>query len=1337
MSLFEQFRRVANFYFLCISILMLIGTYTSYYDTPYAPWSTLAVLTLVVMISVVKGGLEDLKRHAADAQTNRRPVEKLLPAHNITSPGVLFKTLEWQDVRVGDIVRVANDGDIPADLVLLATSEDSGTAYIETSNIDGEANLKVKTAARAGAWADPSDLTSVALAIQCDPPNSAIHAFHGAMELQDKTVVPLDMSTFLLRGSSLRNTKWVLGVVVYTGTDTKLVMNSRAAPFKISSIERTMNNILLVVLAALVFISTVSLVFFILWTNTYYDYLDYLCYNYQTSTNAMFRNNCGVGSDYPEWGYFFTFFILYSNFLPISLYVTVEVCNFYQAYYIDNDVQLYDPVSDTPALARTSNMNADLGMVEYVFSDKTGTLTDNVMVFKKCSVGGVVYGVDADEMHVKDMSAAAAAAASAETKEPPPPHVHTTSITHLPPDAEFTLAMALCHTVIVEAESGGYQAESPDEKALVEAAADLGWRFVGRRPGVVVVERTATSARDEYTLLATVPFDSDRKRMSVVLRRPDGQVVVYCKGADNIIFDRATAFLGSNNSSGVAEQKEQMLQHLNAFGADGLRTLVFSRRVLTPAEVAAFQQAWSQAEAAVGDRYALMAAAAATIEVQLTVVGASAIEDKLQDGVPSTLVDLANAGIKLWVLTGDKVETAINIGYSAGLLAQEMVLIKLQDRGQDAAALRAQLEQLIGLFQKVAGDSGDIDRIWHNMQTNVNEIIFGGAKKGAGGSVRRRKKSTPAAAEADQEAAQSSDRDDAPLLDGHRAPAADTPASSSSSSSNSFLPNFLGSTADTAAAAAVQIDQLTSDHLAVVVDGETLLKIFGDATLEQLFLSLATISKCVLACRVSPEQKRLAVRLVKKGVPGRPVTLAIGDGANDVAMIQEADIGIGLSGKEGRQAVNTSDFAIARFRFLKRLLLVHGRLDYRRVCKVILFSFYKNIVLTIILFAFTFNSGYSGQSLFDDWVHSAYNVILAFPVVSMGVFDKDMSEEMLERYSLLYISGRTRSDLNVSVLLMEMAQAVLDAMIIFGIPYYCSIEPGDVWGKDAYTDGLWIFGTVVYTALVVSMFVRIAMITHTWTVWTHVFFWSSILAYVIFLLVYQSYIKFSYNLYGIAGEMANLPVVWWLIVLVPIGSGTMELGITLFKRELYPTIVDIVEEIDSGHGAFSDLLSFQKRKQRRWGKRDGASSSSGTGPSTAPSPPPPLEGELAVRTQDAEAALRYSRALAGTAKQMFPLDWTSLQGLLDSLAPQEQKTLGMERAGEGAAAPGSSFNFDHVASGSLHYITSALSAPLVFVSSTTRSSTAIGGVVGEQPTPQPATETTSNQEDDEKTAETK
>jgi magnesium-transporting ATPase (P-type) len=291
--------------------------------------------------------------------------------------------------------------------------------------------------------------------------------------------------------------------------------------------------------------------------------------------------------------------------------------------------------------------------------------------------------------------------------------------------------------------------------------------------------------------------------------------------------------------------------------------------------------------------------------------------------------------------------------------------------------------------------------------------------------------------------------------------------------------------------------------LALIVDGDTLLKIFGDKQLEKLFLQLGRICRSVIACRVSPEQKRLVVRLVKRGVESRPVTLSIGDGANDVAMIQEANIGVGLSGKEGRQAVNSSDFAIARFRFLKRLMLLHGRYDYRRVCKVILFSFYKNIVLTFILFAYTFNSGYSGQSLFDDYVHSAYNIILAFPVIAFGIYDKDLSESMVQKYSLLYVVGRKRQDLNIRILLGEMLQAGLDTLIIFGISYYCSIEPGDIWGKNAYNDGIWIFGTTVYTALVIAMFVRIFMLTQTWNIYSHLFYWFSIALYIIFLAFYE------------------------------------------------------------------------------------------------------------------------------------------------------------------------------------------------------------------------------------------
>jgi magnesium-transporting ATPase (P-type) len=357
-------------------------------------------------------------------------------------------------------------------------------------------------------------------------------------------------------------------------------------------------------------------------------------------------------------------------------------------------------------------------------------------------------------------------------------------------------------------------------------------------------------------------------------------------------------------------------------------------------------------------------------------------------------------------------------------------------------------------------------------------------------------------------------------------------------------------------AKAPSLDQLTSDHLALIVDGETLLKIFGDAESEKLFLSVARICKSVIACRVSPEQKRLMVRLVKRGVHPRPVTLSIGDGANDVAMIQEAQVGVGISGKEGRQAVNSSDFAIAQFRFLKRLMLVHGRTDYRRTCKVVLYSFYKNIVLTLVLFAFTFYSGFSGQSLFDDYVYSSYNIVLAAPVVAFGIFDVDISFATLEKYNFLYVSGREGLDMNVPVLLKEMLQAIFDAALVFFVPYFCYSDPADVWAGPTFlgTDnagksaGIWVFGTTIFTVMVISMFLRAAMLTFTWTYITHICFWGSVALYVLFLFTYQYYYNISYNYYMVTSEMTSHPIFWLLCLVVPALSGIVELVIRMVRR---------------------------------------------------------------------------------------------------------------------------------------------------------------------------------------------
>jgi phospholipid-translocating P-type ATPase (flippase) len=703
--------------------------------------------------------------------------------------------------------------------------------------------------------------------------------------------------------------------------------------------------------------------------------------------------------------------------------------------------------------------------------------------------------------------------------------------------------------------------------------------------------------------------------MSIVVQRPDGSIVVYVKGADNVMFERASSFvdidIGAKNTYNL-DARTQLLNHLEVFAEDGLRTLVLAKKELSRSEYEAFSNEWKLAEKARDKKEELMNSAAKLIEYDLTIIGATAIEDRLQKGVPETIADLRTAGVKVWVLTGDKVETAINIGYSANLIGKQMVLLRLQDRGEDKATLKTKLQSLVNLFQRLIEDKNDVYRMWTHMESVLKKTVFGFG---------------------DDDKDFKDNEEDRTLLENspliHHPPTAPT------------------------------LDQVTSDHLALIVDGETLLKILGDKEAESLFLKLGTMCKSVIACRVSPEQKRLVVRLVKKGIQPRPVTLSIGDGANDVAMIQEAQIGIGISGREGRQAVNTSDFAIAQFRFLKRLMLIHGRVDYRRTCKFVLYCFYKNIVLTLVLFAYTFCSGYSGQSLFDDYIHSAYNLILAWPVIAFGALDRDVSIKTLLKYNILYVSGRDRLDLNIYMILAEIAQAVIDAFIIFAIPYYAYKQPADIWSKDGHTEGIWVFGTTVYTILVTAMFYRILILTCTWTYITHLCFWLSIIVYIGFLYSYQYYYTVSYNFYGTTNEMAMSSTFWFLLLVVPSASVILDLTIRHWKREVTPTIVDIGIEIDSGLAPkVNDLL--------------------------------PQRSD----SKDAQDDVKYSNVF-DRRKHWFPLDWQSIQSLHSKIMPQELEKLGLFNTENGPVS--SSFNFDHIASGpGMKYLISALSAPLIF-----------------------------------------
>ncbi|VAH03443.1 unnamed protein product [Triticum turgidum subsp. durum] len=351
------------------------------------------------------------------------------------------------------------------------------------------------------------------------------------------------------------------------------------------------------------------------------------------------------------------------------------------AQFINNDLNMYHAESNTPALARTSNLNEELGQVEYIFSDKTGTLTRNLMEFFKCSIGGEIYGTGITEIEKGGAERAGVRIDDDEDKRSATA-VHEKGFNfddtrimrgawrnEPNPEAcmEFFRCLAICHTVLPEGEEETpekitYQAASPDEAALVAAAKNFGFFFYRRTPTTVMVreshvDRMGSMQDVAYEILNVLEFNSTRKRQSVVCRFPNGKLVLYCKGADNVIYERL--------ADGNYDIKKTSREHLEQFGSAGLRTLCLAYRDLSMDQYKSWNEKFVQAKSSLRDRDKKLDEVAELIEKDLILIGCTAIEDKLQEGVPACIETLSAAGIKIWVLTGDKMETAINIAQHA------------------------------------------------------------------------------------------------------------------------------------------------------------------------------------------------------------------------------------------------------------------------------------------------------------------------------------------------------------------------------------------------------------------------------------------------------------------------------------------------------------------------------------------------------------------------------------------------------------------------------------------------------------------------------------------------
>ncbi|XP_078116347.1 phospholipid-transporting ATPase IA isoform X3 [Sander vitreus] len=1006
--LYSQFRRAANAFFLFIALLQQIPDVS-----PTGRWTTLVPLLFILMVAAVKEFIEDLKRHNADSVVNKKECQVLRNG--------AWEIVHWEKVSVGEVVRAANGDHLPADLVILSSSEPQGMCYIETSNLDGETNLKIRQGLQMTAdIKDIDSLMRLSGRMECESPNRHLYEFVGNIRLDGYSSMPLGPDQILLRGAQLRNTQWVHGVVVYTGHDTKLMQNSTRPPLKLSNVERITNFQILVLFGCLLAISLVCSIGQTIWKYQYGNDAWYMDLNYGGAANFGLN--------------FLTFIILFNNLIPISLLVTLEVIKFTQAFFINWDTDmLYEP-TNTPAMARTSNLNEELGQVKYIFSDKTGTLTCNVMQFKKCTIAGVAYGHSthsSEEEGFNDLSLLENLQSN-----------HPTAAVIL----DFMTMMAICHTAVPERTDGKitYQAASPDEGALVRAAQNLGFVFSGRTPDSVIVEMPGTEER--YELLHVLEFTSTRKRMSVIMRTPSGKIRLYCKGADTVIYDRL---------ADSSRYKEITLKHLEQFATEGLRTLCFAATDVSESSYQQWLEIYRRACTSLQNRSLKLEESYELIEKNLQLLGATAIEDKLQDKVPETIETLMKADIKIWILTGDKQETAINIGHSCKLLTKNMGMLVINEDTLDRT--REALSHHCGM---------------------LGDALY------------------------------------------------------------------------------------KENDFALIIDGKTLkyALAFG---VRQYFLDLALSCKAVICCRVSPLQKSEVVEMVKKQV--KVITLAIGDGANDVGMIQTAHVGVGISGNEGLQAANSSDYSIAQFKYLKNLLLVHGAWNYNRVAKCILYCFYKNIVLYIIEIWFAFVNGFSGQILFERWCIGLYNVIFtALPPLTLGIFERSCRKENMLKYPELYKTSQNAMGFNTKVFWAHCLNGLFHSVILFWFPLK-AFQHDTVFGNGRTPDYL-LLGNMVYTFVVITVCLKAGLETSSWTMFSHIAIWGSIGLWVVFFIIYSSLwplIPLAPDMSGEAEMMFCSGVFWTGLVFIPVTSLVFDVAYKVVKKVCFKTLVDEVQELEA------------------------------------------------------------------------------------------------------------------------------------------------------------------------------
>jgi phospholipid-translocating ATPase len=1239
--------------------------------SPLTSVTAIIPLIFVLGISLIREALEDLVRHNYDNLNNLEEVIVLRKNKFVKSTS--------QTLKHGEIILVYENKSIPADMIVIDSGFSEGICYVETSSLDGEKTLKLKVASKYTKGFISNDIRenrgiekyfhygqySFSGTVKINEPNIDLSYINGTMHaifnknecIIDETIT-ISTTDFLLKGSILKNTNWIIGIVIYTGMKNKIILNSKKPRMKMSKIEKNLNYFLLFVFIFLIILCISSSI---------QHHIDYISKRKFYDNFIILKESGGVES----FICFFTYFLLLNTLIPISLIVSSEIIKIIQGIYISWDILLYSKVRHCFCDAKSVSIIEELGNVNFIFSDKTGTLTRNQLEFKYCIIENKFYeyvkisgtkiknNTSLKMKNIKKKSTKSDMKKNYKNKksvtytkvnhdlsnnsklllnnqenssfmddeqENKKNNCESKSVTVLNKRMtstvsnvkitknsnqkdnfnntfiakkdcfyfnthkeagknkkiestnkannqlyktnsfsnssnnnksinfgkqsfhskricenkteylihnseeneyendsesenesseisqrensidsginkikknieeqlmkgrnstileaknedyesvtvlneitkfgegffansennpilgkfssktnedfsyihEFWKALSLTNECMIKEEQGEikYMGTSPDDLELVKAASLQGYKLIE----TTINSKTIRISRKDYSyeILKVIGFSSERKRMSIIVKDELG-IKLYIKGADCEISKRLS------KKSLESENYKIISNGLIEFSKKGLRTLMVAYRKINEEDYNSWVNRLHEDEINIQSKQKMIDKLYDIVENNLILIGGTVVEDKLQEKVPETIKEIRAAGIKIWVLTGDKLDTAENIGHSCNLLSKEQRLFTLKVMpGDDEKKVKEDpYPEMIQFF------------------TEFQEFIDGLVKKynlETKYSKRRKHKSNNNVVENNYNVEGISDFS--------------SPAQNSSNGSNNSVKSKI-------------IDFETFNYLkekkilepfSIIIEAPILCGLFKDEEWTDNFLSIAYHSNTVICCRVSPFQKSQVIQKMKS-FDRNAITLAIGDGGNDVSMIMEANIGIGIYGEEGMSAAQASDFSIGEFQLLRRLLFIHGRINLFRISKMILYFFYKNFVFTMCQLYFAFNCLASGQTFIDDWYITCYNLIFtALPLCVSALSDSDLDIKYgreKKNLALLYKENRDKYKIfSFPRFIFRLIKGIIISLLIFVVCCFNEIL------KNGRNRNIWYLSLKTYTSVLIVVSINLMM----------------------------------------------------------------------------------------------------------------------------------------------------------------------------------------------------------------------------------------------------------------------